>query len=407
MAFTAFRNTLYRTGAHGTALALCLSLTMPAYAGTPNGTAFDALPDAKPGECYARVMIAAQYETRYKDVTIDEGGERIDVSQPRFASQAERYVMRDAGVRYVVHQPVYKTVFERVLVRPAYERLMVNEAQYRTVTEQVVVAPARTAWKPGKSLADWSGVKATKNTQGEVYCLVEIPAQTKTVSKRVLVRPQSVHTVMAPPVYRTLTRQVLVNQGGVEEVPLPAQYGQYTTQQLVQQATQHRSSLAPRTRRIAYSVMVRPERYGWIRVLCKTNATPAAISSVQSQLQQLGYYQGQLDGQLGLSTENAVREYQQAVGIPHGGYLSLDTIEALREGRTAPAPAHAQTQAYAHASANASSSTNIAATLSGPQSHAVMPSRQDEISATPIEEYARPALILAPRQKRLSWSGKS
>jgi len=281
------------------------------------------------------------------------------------------------------------------MVRPAYERLAVQDAQYRTVTEKVQVAPARTALKPGKSLADWSGVKATKNNLGEVYCLVEIPPETKTVTKRVQVHPQSVRTITVPPVYRTITRQVLVDPGGVREVLVPEQYATINTQRLVEQASSYREQYAPRTERMAYRVEIAPARYQWIKVLCKTNATPSTITGLQSQLQQLGYYHGQKSGQLDLETENAVRKYQHAVGIPHGGYMSLDTMAALHEGRRAPIAS----QATAHAEAYASASSNAVTQTFYPSPsghHEAMISRDDPItSSLPLQT-----------PKRLHWVGK-
>ncbi len=350
MTFPAFRKVLKQGTAAAALFAISFSAVAPAQAGVPAGTPFDDLPDAQPGECFARVMIPAQYEDRYQDVMVDEGGSRIEVSDAQFAAQNQQILIRDAGVRYVVRQPVYKAVSEQIVVRPGYEKLMVEQAQYRNVSEEVVVAPPRTAWRPGKSLAANANIKVTQTHNGEVYCLVEVPAQTKTVSKRVQIRPETVRAVAVAPIYRTITRHVLVDPGGVREVPLDAQYANIITQVLTRAAGHQSYATPPTTKRLATRQLVASERYGWIRVLCKTNATPDAISGVQTHLQQLGFYHDQIDGRIGLSTENAVRQYQEAVGIAHGGYLSLDTIAALREGRRAPA--YAPTHTSAHAGAN-------------------------------------------------------
>ncbi len=409
MTFPDFRTTLHRSISLFALLSVGLtsfSVATPALAGAPGGTAFGGPPDAKAGECFARVMIPAQYETLYKDVVVDEGGSQIQVSDARFAAQNQQILIRDAGTRYAVRQPVYKAVHEQIVVRPGYERLAVGQAQYRTVSEQVVVAPARKAWKPGKSLADWSGVKATKNNHGEVYCLVEIPAETKTVQKRVQIAPQSLQRIAVPPVYRTITRHVLVDPGGVSEIPMPAQYANITTQRMVQRAGSHSIATAPRSQRIAYRKMIAAERYAWIRVLCKTNATPTAITNVQTHLQNMGYYHGQLDGQLGLSTETAVREYQQSVGIPHGGYLSLDTIEALEGGRTQPVTQTLSSMAQAHAYAGSSVSNMSRQTgLSHGEDISFIPANEAPANIIPGNLLPQHHTIVTKR--RLTWAGKS
>ncbi len=416
MTISALRKRLRQTTSVCTIVAVGLGSIAPAQAGSPGGSPFDRIPEARAGECFARVMVPAQYETHYQDVMVDEGGNRIEVSDAQFASQTQQILVRDEGMRYVVRQPVYKAVHEQVMVRPGYERLAVQQAQYRTVTEQVQIAPARTAWKPGKSLADWSGVKATKNNHGEVYCLVEIPPETKTVSRKIQIRPETVRSVSVPPVYRNISRQVLVDPGGVQEIPVPGQYASFTTQVLTHPAGQRSVAIAPRSKRIAGRVMIAPERYDWIKVLCKTNATPAAISGVQTHLQQLGYYNGQLDGNLGLSTENAIRDYQHAVGIPHGGYLSLDTMDALQAGRREPVHSVAQARAEAHAFVDSSAYTALAGAPDG----GILPNQPvyregeiisrippGEVPTSILPQYKnQPAPVITPR-RRLTWAGKT
>ena len=67
---------------------------------------------------------------------------------------------------------------------------------------------------------------------------------------------------------------------------------------------------------------------------------PALVRSVQQSLRERGYYVGDVDGQWGPKTEDAVRSFQNANGIPSDGRLSSPTISALgiaQEG-TAAAP---------------------------------------------------------------------
>ncbi len=339
---------------------LVSGLAYPAQAGkAPSGFPFDQLPDAQAGECFARVMIPAQYETVTQDIVAQEAGSRIEVSEPQFANRQQQILIREAATRYIVRQPVYKTVRETVMVRPGYDRLVAVQPRYRTVNEQIIVAPARTAWKPGRSLADKARVKVTQTHNGEIYCLVDIPPETRTVSKKVQVSPGGVKRLSVPPLYRTITRQVLVDPGGVSEVPIPAQYANLSVQELTREAQSYEQAIPAQYKKIAKRHMIAPERYEWIRVLCKTNATPEAISAIQTRLHSQGYYNGPIDGRLELGTENAIRHYQNAVGIPHGGYLSLATIEALESGRTAPLPRPSLSAASATAHAYASTSGSI------------------------------------------------
>jgi peptidoglycan hydrolase-like protein with peptidoglycan-binding domain len=85
------------------------------------------------------------------------------------------------------------------------------------------------------------------------------------------------------------------------------------------------------------------ERFGWIRVLCDTDATPARIRGVQQRLHDRGYYRGELSGRYDSATASAVTQFQSSSHISHGGYLSLQTLDVLegQGGYAAPAPVYA------------------------------------------------------------------
>ncbi len=76
-------------------------------------------------------------------------------------------------------------------------------------------------------------------------------------------------------------------------------------------------------------IMISPERYGWIRVLCETEATPERIVGVQRQLSAAGVYQGPIDGRYDANTTVAVERFQAQRHIEDRGYLSYATLSAL------------------------------------------------------------------------------
>ena len=85
------------------------------------------LPNAKPGECYAKVAIPAQYKT-----------ENVKV------------ITREASVRFEMVPAKYQTVEEKVLVKEAAEKIIPVPAQYEMTTETVELAPAGMTWLAGK-----------------------------------------------------------------------------------------------------------------------------------------------------------------------------------------------------------------------------------------------------------------
>jgi hypothetical protein len=76
-------------------------------------------------------------------------------------------------------------------------------------------------------------------------------------------------------------------------------------------------------------ILISPERYGWIRVLCDSEATPARLADVQRQLWAAGVYQGPVDGRYDRNTTAAVQRFQTQRHIEDRGYLSYATLSAL------------------------------------------------------------------------------
>jgi hypothetical protein len=91
-------------------------------------------------------------------------------------------------------------------------------------------------------------------------------------------------------------------------------------------------------------VMISPERYGWIRVLCDTEATPARIVDVQRQLSAAGVYQGPIDGRYNGDTTAALQRFQTQRHIEDRGYLSYATLTALSGYSQSPHPQNAYPQ---------------------------------------------------------------
>jgi len=56
---------------------------------------------------------------------------------------------------------------------------------------------------------------------------------------------------------------------------------------------------------------------------------PALVRSVQQALKQKGYDTGSIDGHVGPSTQKALRDFQQAQGLPQSGSLDHPTLSAL------------------------------------------------------------------------------
>lgn len=121
----------------------------------PTGTT-DIPPNAKPGECYAKVLVPG---------VIQKTTGRVKVAEEQ-------------------------KVLNRII-----------PAQYRIEKERILVKEARQYWKAGQG-----PITKKDEVTGEIMCLVEEPAQYKIVEKRILVEEEKPEYKMIPAQYETVTK---------------------------------------------------------------------------------------------------------------------------------------------------------------------------------------------------------
>lgn len=200
-------------------------------AAAPAGMSGDIPPNAKPGECYAKALIPAVTETK---------SERVQISEE-----------------------------QKVLAR-------IIPARYEVKTERVMVKEARQYWKAGHG-----PITKKDEVTGEIMCLVEEPAQYKTVEKRVLVEEEKPEYKMIPAQFETVSK----------------------------------------------TNVIQPERWEWRRILCETNMGPNSVMRIQQALKTKGH-NIKIDGKLGNETMGALMTYQRNNGLATRG-ITYETLEHL------------------------------------------------------------------------------
>lgn len=235
-------------------------------------------PHATVGQCYQRIRIEAEYETVMETVVIADGYEIYDVTDPNLDVEQRSYISREAGMRYVVTEPVYETVTEQVQVRPGYVRYEVTPARHETVTERVLVREGRLVWRRGYV----EGARQVRHDPetGEIWCLVEEPAEYRTVHRTVVAEPARIHEVPVQPEFATISRQVLVRPATVEEIPIPAERDAYTVHVLAEEARVNRRMSPQQTDTITRHELVSNERYEWRLVDCMSIDIPGHPSAM-------------------------------------------------------------------------------------------------------------------------------
>lgn len=235
-------------------------------------------PDAMPGQCFARVFVPPKYQTVSEQVLREGASERIEIVPAK-----------------------YEMVEEEVLVREASNRMETVPAKYDWVEEEVQVKAAHTTWKKGRGL-----IEKVDNTTGEIMCLVEMPAEYKTVKSKVMIKPPESTIINIPAEYNMVKVRRMVSPPQKQVIKVPAQY-----------------------QTINKTIQVSDGSMEWRNVLCETNMTKDNIMKIQASLNENGHNPGPIDGIVGKRTMAAVTAYQKEQNLATGA-LTYRTIESLK-----------------------------------------------------------------------------
>ncbi len=280
-------------------------------------------PGAKPGQCYTRIYVPPTYSTEVEELVTTDGTEHLEVIPAQFEWAEENVLVKEEIEKIEVIPATYKTVTEQVLIKPPTEELEIVPAEYDVVEEKVLVREAYTTWKKGSG-----PIQKIDESTGEILCLVEVPAEYKSVERRKLRTPPTTRVVPVPAEYKTIKKQVVDTPAETRVTKIPAEYISVKVQKLVEPAKAQRSPIPDELMKVERTVKVSDGGVEWRQILCDTNMTREVIADIQSKLKAAGAYFGPVDGALGPMTMRGVRAYQQANNLP-AGQLTIETLDAL------------------------------------------------------------------------------
>lgn len=281
-------------------------------------------PNAKPGECYAKVLVPAKYDVISEKVVKREASEKVSIVPAKYEWVEERVQTREATESLQIVPAVFRWVEEKIMVEPASTRLVPVPAEYETVSERVLDKPEQTSWKKGRG-----PIEKIDNTTGEILCLVVEPATYKTISRTIVKSPASSRSIDVPPVFKTVRKQVVDRPAEVRKTTSPAEYSTIRVRKMVEPAREQRINLPAEFQTVTKRVKVTPERLNWQPILCETNVNQDIIARLQQALKTKGFNPGDVDGVLGSSTLNAVESYQRSTGLSRGG-VTMETLDSLK-----------------------------------------------------------------------------
>jgi len=113
---------LIRSFASVAVLALVLPTTQAIAEDLDRIDATDTLPNAKPGECYAKVIIPAKYEVTTEQLLVKPVSEKVTVAPAIFDTAEKSIIEKEAFTKINVLPAKFREEVEQVEVSPASKR---------------------------------------------------------------------------------------------------------------------------------------------------------------------------------------------------------------------------------------------------------------------------------------------
>jgi len=280
-------------------------------------------PNASAGECYARLLTPASYKTETKELLLKDAGYSLQVTEPEYKWGTESILVKEASEAATLIPAKYEWKTETVLVKEAHEHLKTTPAIYETKSEQILIKSAYTTWKKGRG-----PIEKLNNTTGEIMCLVEVPAEYKTVKSRVLKTAAHTEKTAHPAEYKEVKKRVMVEAPKMVKTAIPAEYKTVKVKRVIAPAKEIRTEIPATYQTITNRIKVSDSSMEWRAILCETNTTVNVVSKIQKALKAAGHNPGRIDGVLGRETMSAVRSYQEEKGLAVGQF-TIKTLESL------------------------------------------------------------------------------
>lgn len=280
-------------------------------------------PEARPGECYAKVIVPAQYKEKRETVVKREASETITVVPATFEWVEEKVLVKEAGETLSVIPETYRWVEETVLVEPAGYRLEPVAAEFETITEQVLDKPEQITWN-----TECGPLQTVDHMTGDVVCLVSEPATYRTITRYVVSKPATTRRLEVPATYRTVRKRVVDSPARIVRNKEPAQFDTIRVRKLVAPAQVKRVTTPVEYQSVKRKEKIADQHFAWRKTLCESQFDKGRVTELQRALKESGFDPGEVDGVFGAATRRAVDSFQRRRKLPHGA-LTIETFESL------------------------------------------------------------------------------
>ncbi|MCH9813141.1 MAG: peptidoglycan-binding protein [Epsilonproteobacteria bacterium] len=189
---------------------------------TADATEAVVLPNAQPGECYAKVITPAKFETKSEQVLAKEASETITVVPAQYGTTEQKILVKEASSTLSVVPGTFKNVTEKVLVKEA-------ETKWKTSLKGKIPVSAEILAAAKAGGADIDGM-----TVGSCYREYFAPEAYKTETETYIKKEASEQLKIVPATYEYVEEKVLVKEASQKLVKVPATYETVSEKMLVE-----------------------------------------------------------------------------------------------------------------------------------------------------------------------------
>ncbi len=202
---------------------LLVSFLLPFTAVSAEDTALTP-PQAKAGECYAKVVRPATFETVTEQVLVKEAGESISIVPAEYEMVEQEVEIVPASKKLIPVPATYKDVIETIEVQPATRVWKTSLNKKASIVSQVLLDTIKTqgvdldSVTPNTCFKELFKPASYKIETEEVLVQNErnvtevIPAEFETIEEQIEVVPATKEVVQIEAVYETIEEKVLVEE---------------------------------------------------------------------------------------------------------------------------------------------------------------------------------------------------
>ncbi len=170
-------------------------------------------PDAKTGECYARVWVPATYRDKPNEVLVRGESERVEIIPAKYSWGEESVLVSEASSRIETVPAVYAKETETVLVSPAVRTWKVSLAKNAAPASDEILAAAKA-----------HGINLETAEPGMCFHEHFVPAKFSTEEQQVLVSEGDSKVGVNEAKYRWAEKKLLVQEASFRMEEVPATY---------------------------------------------------------------------------------------------------------------------------------------------------------------------------------------